>query len=74
MNEVVDCVLACKGGVGAGDSEVGEEKMADLGRPVPLEDGEAGVFLQNGLLRRCAVLLALKAILRRPHSRPLMLW
>lgn len=74
MNEVVDCVLACDGGVGAPESDVGEEKMADLGRPVPLGVGEAGEFLAKGLLRRCAALLALKAILRRSHPRPLILW
>lgn len=56
----------CEGGVEEAASVEGDEKMADLGRPLLtlLAGAEAGDdvegFRAKGLLRRCAVPLTLK--------------
>ena len=64
MKDALDCALVCEGGVEFVTNEDGDERIADLGRPVLAGAGEADVFLAKGLLRRCAVPLALKAMLR----------
>ena len=49
-NEALDWLRACTGEEGErGEGE--DEKMADFGRPTPLEPGEAEAFRANGLLR-----------------------
>jgi hypothetical protein len=47
--------------------------MADLGRRLVLVAGEAEGVLAKGLLRRCAVPLALKDILKSPHEQLVVL-
>lgn len=74
MKDALDCALVCEGGVEFVINEDGDERIADLGRPVLAGAGEADVFLAKGLLRRCAVPLALKAMLRCQHSQVLALW
>lgn len=69
-NEPLDWVLPCKGGVGRlGIADVEEEKMADFGLAEPVVAGETEEVLAKGLLRRCAVLLALNAMAERLHQR-----
>lgn len=66
-----DCVRLCVESPGMDDED---EKMADLGRRLPFVDGEAEAVLAKGLLRLCAVPLALKDIVVRPHEQFVVLW
>lgn len=71
--EAFDCALVCEGGVGIAGSEDGEEKIADFGRLATAGAGEVEGFLAKGLLRRCAVPLALKAMFGCLHLQFWML-
>lgn len=64
-----DCVRPWA--VDAGSAGIGdvEGKMADLGLPLEMGAGDADVVLAKGLLRRCAILLALKAMARQAHQQ-----
>lgn len=64
-----DCIRLCPSGEASPGVDEGEEKMADLGRRLVLVAGEADGVLAKGLLRRCAVPLALKDIIKRLHEQ-----
>lgn len=64
-----DCVRLCPSGEASPGVDEGEEKMADLGRRFVLVAGEAEGVLAKGLLRRCAVPLALKDMAKDLHEQ-----
>jgi hypothetical protein len=64
-----DCVRLCPNDEAMPGVDDGEEKMADLGRRLMLVAGEAEGVLAKGLLRRCAVPLALKDIANGLHEQ-----
>lgn len=64
-----DCVRLCPNDETMPGVDDGEVKMADLGRGLVLVAGEAEAVLAKGLLRRCAVPLALKDIAKGLHER-----